>query len=73
MPTYVYACKKCDKTVELVQKMSERVAPKCDNPDCGGEEMSSVIVGTSFVLKGHGWARDGYGTTVTGFTHKPKK
>jgi putative FmdB family regulatory protein len=63
LPTYVYECKKCQKQVELVQKISERVPPLCNSEECGSVEMESVIVGTSFALKGGGWYKDLYSST----------
>lgn len=61
MPIYQYQCTKCGKEMELVQSFAEKKAPLCVEPGCDGQqEMESVIGSTSFVLKGHGWARDGY-------------
>jgi len=59
MPTYVYRCKSCGYQVELVQKISEMKAPQCDK--CSEEQpMETMLCATSFVLKGPGWAKDGY-------------
>jgi len=61
MPTYVYRCNGCGAELELVQKISEKQAPLCENPACESEaEMETIIGKTSFVLKGTSWARDGY-------------
>ncbi len=62
MPAYVYECPACGKSVELVQKMSEKKSPPCDVENCdrNGQDMESIISAGSFVLKGLGWARDGY-------------
>ena len=57
MPTYSYFCNKCNKNVELVQKMSERQAPLCEECDT---LMESQIALSNFQLKGDGWAKDGY-------------
>lgn len=59
MPTYVYKCPKCNSEVELIQKITEKISPMCTNEECNCE-MESVIGSTSFVLKGSGWAKDGY-------------
>lgn len=56
MPTYVYRCENCKKQVELVQKISEKKEPTCE---CG-YKMVTVIAPSTFVLKGSGWAKDGY-------------
>lgn len=59
MPTYVYRCPACGKTEELVQKITEKQAPMCPDEECK-TRMESVISATSFILKGSGWAKDGY-------------
>lgn len=58
MPTYVYECQKCKSLLELVQKISDESRPSCEKCDAG--EMQRVIQPSSFVLKGSGWAKDGY-------------
>lgn len=70
MPTYVYECPTCKDRVELVQKFDEK-APTCEKcehhpvgcPDgcSNGPDMVKVIVPSTFILKGSGWAKDGYG------------
>lgn len=62
MPTYAYRCLNCGKEVELLQKISDRVRPPCDVPTCPGRgaEMEPVLGSPSFILKGSGWAKDGY-------------
>lgn len=64
MPLYVYECPNCKKSVELMQKFSEKAAPLCDDctdPATGSHiQMETVMQSTSFVLKGGCWARDGY-------------
>ena len=52
MPIYEYACLKCGKTHEVMQKFSDEPLTKCS--DCGGE-LKKLISNTSFVLKGSGW------------------
>jgi putative FmdB family regulatory protein len=60
MPTYAYECPKCKQVVELVQKMSEKKNPNCSGEQCQGVQMESVLSLSTFILKGTGWARDGY-------------
>ena len=57
MPIYVYRCGKCDKSLELLQKMGAD-APLC--PDCAVPTKKQVAR-TSFALRGSGWASDNYG------------
>jgi predicted nucleic acid-binding Zn ribbon protein len=46
--------------MELVQPIKNRLAPMCFEERCNGVEMVSLILSTSFILKGSGWAKDGY-------------
>lgn len=52
MPIYEYACKKCDKHLEIIQKITSDPLTIC--PDCKGQ-LRKMISSTSFVLKGTGW------------------
>lgn len=63
MPTYVYRCPGCLDKVELVQKISEKKAPTCERVECFNysKEYETMLQPSSFVLKGPGWAKDGYG------------
>jgi len=68
MPTYTYECEFCKDRVELIQKISEKKNPVCTRPDCnlpdGSQRvMETVMMPSSFVLKGGGWAKDGYSST----------
>ena len=62
MPIYEYYCKKCDCTVETLQKYDDP-PPECpthrheEKNDCG---LKRIISKSSFKLKGSGWAKDGY-------------
>lgn len=58
MPTYVYQCKSCKHELELIQKITDESRPTC--PKCNELDMERVIQPSSFVLKGSGWAKDGY-------------
>lgn len=59
MPTYEYECQKCHKHVELVQPMNNRIPPICCEDGCS-IEMTPLISVSTFILKGYGWASDGY-------------
>lgn len=56
MPLYDVFCKKCGYKEEIVLKLDEETPP-C--PKCG-EKMEKAVSCTSFILKGTGWASDGY-------------
>lgn len=61
MPTYEYSCPKCGFETELVRSISdESPGPLCCQDNCNGETMVRVLSASSFVLKGSGWAKDGY-------------
>jgi len=53
MPIYEYACKKCDHTLDALQKMSDD--PLVDCPECGKPELRRLISAPRFRLKGKGW------------------
>ncbi len=68
MPIYEFECTECGHVFEKMQGMSE------PNPPCPSAEMrehgavrfckgetKKLITHSSFVLKGDGWASDGYG------------
>ena len=58
MPVYEYFCKKCQELVEINKKIVDcNNIEKCE---ACGEEMSKLISPSSFLLKGGGWAKDGY-------------
>lgn len=61
MPTYTYRCPTCETVIEVVQKISEKKAPECDSEGCEKRPMDTLIQQGNFLLKGQGWARDGYG------------
>ena len=56
MPVYVYQCQKCGRKKEVSKKISESDKPEY----CGYLTMRKIIAPTSFILKGQGWAKDGY-------------
>jgi putative FmdB family regulatory protein len=52
MPIYEYSCKKCGKTIEAIQKFSDRPLKK--HQDCGGA-LTKLISASGFQFKGTGW------------------
>ena len=53
MPIYEYACRKCDHTLDALQKMSDD--PLVDCPECGKPALKRLISAPRFRLKGKGW------------------
>ncbi|MCO4743348.1 MAG: zinc ribbon domain-containing protein [Proteobacteria bacterium] len=62
MPIYEYACESCGHRFEKLVRMSDD-APPC--PECEGA-VRKLISASSFVLKGGGWYKDGYGSSAPG-------
>jgi putative FmdB family regulatory protein len=58
VPIYEYACRKCRKRFEYIQRMSDPPKRKCEA--CGGQTLERQISQTSFHLKGSGWYKDLY-------------
>jgi putative FmdB family regulatory protein len=52
MPIYEYSCKKCRKTIEVIQKFSDPILRKHEG--CGGA-LTKLISASAFQLKGTGW------------------
>ena len=52
MPIYEYACKKCGKTIEVIQKFSD--PPLKKHKECGGV-LTKLISAAGFQFKGTGW------------------
>lgn len=59
MPTYEYFCENCNLLDEKQHSIKENPTFNC--PSCDGEMSRVIASNTSFILKGQGWARDGYG------------
>ena len=64
MPIYEYECSKCGKTIEVIQKFSDKPLKK--HAGCGGN-LTKLISASGFQFKGTGWyvtdyARKGTGT-----------
>lgn len=58
MPTYAYGCRVCDNEFEVEQRVTD--APIVECPKCRVCTSNRLIVGSSFILKGDGWAKDLY-------------
>lgn len=69
MPIYEYACRKCHRRVEVLQKMSDKPLTRCQH--CGGRlERLWSPVGIQF--KGTGWYVTDYGRKSSGATGNGK-
>jgi putative FmdB family regulatory protein len=53
MPIYEYACKKCQHTLDALQKMNDEPLLEC--PACGEPQLRRLISAPRFRLKGAGW------------------
>lgn len=71
MPLYEYQCDTCGHVIEVRQGITDSKLKTCaqavkraESPTkaCGSAKgkVSRLISGTSFLLKGSGWYRDGY-------------
>jgi putative FmdB family regulatory protein len=64
MPIHDYKCKACKKEFEVFytsQSAVEREEKKEKCPHCGSTRKTRTISkGTSHILKGSGWYKDGY-------------
>lgn len=59
MPIYEYACSKCGKLNEVLQKVNDPTPERCDS--CGAKgTLRKVVSRSSFVLRGGGWYSDLY-------------
>ena len=52
MPIYEYECAKCGKTIEVIQKFSDKPIKKC--PKCG-KAVERLVSSSSIQFKGSGW------------------
>jgi putative FmdB family regulatory protein len=52
MPIYEYECAKCGRTIEVIQKMSDKPLKKHEG--CGGS-LTKLISAAGFQFKGTGW------------------
>ena len=53
MPIYGYACKSCEHTFDVLQKMSDPKLVDC--PECGEASLRKQLSAPKFRLKGQGW------------------
>lgn len=53
MPIYEYLCKKCDHTLDALQKIAD--TPLVDCPSCGEAALKRLLSAPRFRLKGQGW------------------
>lgn len=67
MPTYEYECETCKRTIEVEQRISDPPLTNCRQlvhefkvRYCDGPLHRLIAGQTGFVLKGSGWAKDGY-------------
>lgn len=60
MPTYDYRCKKCGKTFEKFQSMTEAPVKKCPRPKCGGMVERLIGGGAALIFKGTGFYQTDY-------------
>jgi len=68
MPIYTFVCKECgNEQDELVPVGTESF--KCSECGCVSKKTMSLC---SFVLKGTGWARDGYGSKKASTKKSPR-
>ena len=69
MPIYEYECEKCRKTIEVIQKMSDKPLKKHDG--CGGA-LTKLISAAGFQFKGTGWYVTDYARKETKSETKEK-
>ena len=61
MPIYEFVCESCGGLVERLQKLTDPPPEAC--PECGGK-MAKIMSRNSFQLKGGGWYKDLYSSSV---------
>jgi putative FmdB family regulatory protein len=66
MPFYDYECAACGAIHEAKKTVAERATDRCA---CGAEAVQKISA-PGFSLKGTGWARDGYGSAITGADYR---
>src|SRR5216117_3707473 len=63
MPIYEYHCAKCDQTIEVIQKMSDKPLKKHEG--CGGM-LTKLNSAAGFQFKGTGWYVTDYARKSSG-------
>lgn len=64
MPTYDYECMECKHKVEISLGIHELDEVKIQCPICGNFCRRLITGGSGFLLKGEGWASDGYSEPI---------
>jgi putative FmdB family regulatory protein len=59
VPTYEYACKQCDKHLDVVQSFTDDELTDC--PSCEGGQLRKVFSAAGIIFKGSGWHIKDYG------------
>ena len=62
MPIYRYKCDSCSTEFVKFMKSSQDILPKFDC--CPMPLVKKIMSSTSFALKGGGWYKDGYSSSV---------
>ncbi len=70
MPIYEYECAKCGKTIEVIQKMSDKPLKKHEG--CGGS-LTKLISASGFQFKGTGWYVTDYARKSSGESKETAK
>jgi len=65
MPMYEYCCQECGCKFTEIRKVDDR-NKEIPCPECDSKTPIKVISAPDFILKGIGWARDGYRNKVKG-------
>ena len=62
VPIYEFKCSACGAVAEVLQRMDAPapICRECSQEATGGTRMVKQVSRSSFVLKGGGWAADGY-------------
>jgi putative FmdB family regulatory protein len=58
MPIYEYACQKCGKKTEAIQRMGEKTLKIC--PHCGGNDLKKLASAPAIQFKGSGFYKTDY-------------
>jgi putative FmdB family regulatory protein len=70
MPIYEYQCAKCKKTIEVIQKFSDKPLKK--HAGCGGS-LTKLISASGFQFKGTGWYVTDYARKSSSENKEPSK
>ncbi len=68
MPIYEYRCDACESTFEVMARITAAPPDSCEK--CGDGPVHKLISQSSFLLKGSGWASDGYSSAKGGGSSK---